>query len=122
MVAWAFRELREVTATLEVAGNRSFVTIARIDGWPVDPHINPMMRQHPSLKRLPAQIDSHHVHRFADNARLGVEAFAPYANLPVAAPTSDDLGSFRDFLRTVAAEFQIDGADKLQAPDWRVML
>jgi len=111
-----------VTATLEVAGNRSFVTIARVDGWPVDPHINPVMRQHPTLRRLPAQIDGDHVHRFTDNARLGVEAFAPYAKLPVAAPLPNDLGSFRDFLRTVAAEFNIDGADKLQAPDWRVML
>jgi len=121
IVAWAFRELREVTATLEVAGNRSFVTIARVDGWPVDPHINPV-RTHPALRRLPAQIDSHHVHRFVDNARLGVEAFAPFANLPIAVPTPNDLGSFRDFLRTVAAEFNIDGADRLQAPDWRVML
>jgi hypothetical protein len=89
------RRAGEVTATLEVAGNRSFVTIARVDGWPVDPHINPVMRQHPTLRRLPAQIDGDHVHRFTDNARLGVEAFAPYANLPVAAPLPNDLESVR---------------------------
>lgn len=122
ITAWAFRQLREVTATLEAEGNRSFVTIARLDGWPVDPHINPMRRNHPTLRHLPAQIDNHHVHRFADNARLGIEAFAPHANLPIAAPTPDDLGSFRDFLRTMAAEFHIDGADRIEPPDWRVML
>ena len=44
----------------------------------------------------------------------------PTCQLPPRLP--NDLGSFRDFLRTVAAEFNIDGADKLQAPDWRVML
>ena len=122
ILAWAFRQLREVTATLEVVGNRSFVTIARVDGWPVDPHINPVRRNHPTLKRLPAQIVGHHVHRFADNARLGLAAFTPNANLPIAAPTPDDLESFRDFLRTVAAEFHIDGAERLKPPDWRVML
>jgi hypothetical protein len=122
IVAWAFQQLREITATLEAEGNRSFVTIARLDGWPVDPHINPVRRNYPSLKQLPSQIAGHHVHRFADNARLGLEAFAPYANLPVAVPTPDDLESFRDFLRTVAAEFHIDGAENLKPPDWRVML
>jgi hypothetical protein len=32
--AWAYRRLYEVTATLEVVGGRSHVTIARVDGWP----------------------------------------------------------------------------------------
>jgi hypothetical protein len=36
--AWAYRRQRDVTATLEVVGGRSFVTISRIDAWPSDPH------------------------------------------------------------------------------------
>jgi hypothetical protein len=114
--------MHEVTATLEMEGGRSFVTIARLDAWPADPHINPVSRRKVGLSQLPAQIDGHHVHRFRDNARLGISAFAPHGNLPIAAPIPDDLKSFRDFLRSVSREFRIDGLDQIDPPDWQVMI
>jgi hypothetical protein len=40
LIAWPFRKEYDVTATLEVEGGRSFLTIARVDGWPPDPHVN----------------------------------------------------------------------------------
>jgi hypothetical protein len=98
-----------VTATLEVEGGRSFVTIARVDAWPPDPHVNALARRDPVLRRLPRIIEGHHAHRFADNARLGRRAFAPHANLPVAAPVRGKLRSFRDFARIVGEEFRIEG-------------
>jgi hypothetical protein len=36
LAAWPFRREYDVTATLEVEGGRTFVTIARVDGWPPD--------------------------------------------------------------------------------------
>jgi hypothetical protein len=122
LVAWAFRRLHEVTATLEVEGGRSFVTIARVDAWPADPHMNITARRHPALRHLPPTIDESHVHRFAENARLGRSAFGPEGNLPVAAPIPHDLRSFRDFLRTVSAEFRVDGLDEFDPPDWQVLI
>lgn len=123
MTAWAFKPRHDVTATLEVPGGHSFVTIARIDAWPSSPHMNSLKAlKHPALKSLPAQIDYCHVHRFSDNAHLGRAAFAPDGNLPVAASLPNPLGSFRDFLRTIAAEFRIDGAEDFEAPDWQEML
>ncbi|MBV8752471.1 MAG: hypothetical protein JO328_06395 [Hyphomicrobiales bacterium] len=122
IIAWAFRPLHEVTATLEIAGGRSFVTIARLDGWPANPHLNSMARKYSGLRHLPYQIDGDHVHRFSDNAKLGAWAFGPQANLPIAAPISGGLRSFRDFLRTLGAEFHIEGVEKIDPPDWQGML
>jgi hypothetical protein len=122
IIAWAFKRLHEVTATLEVQGGRSFVTIARLDAWPADPHMNLIARKHPAFRRYPVRIDGHHVHRFRDNAKLGLSAFAPQGNLPVAIGIPDSLGSFRDFLRILATEFRIDGVDEIDPPDWQVML
>jgi hypothetical protein len=119
LIAWPFRKEYDVTATLEVEGGRSFLTIARVDGWPPDPHVNGLARRHAALRHLPAIVEGHHVHRFLDNARLGREAFAPMGNLPVAAPLDDDLQSFRDFARIVEREFRIDGLSKLTPPDWQ---
>ena len=118
----AFCRETDVTATLEVPDHR-FVTIARVDAWPSDPHANTRARKVPALRHLPAIIEGHHVHRFADNVRLGREAFAPHGNLPVAAPIDQQLRSFRDFVRRVAAEFRIDGLDDFDPPDtWRMLL
>jgi hypothetical protein len=116
LTAWPFRKEYDVTATLEVEGGRSFVTIGRVDAWPSDPHINSIARKHSALRHLPAQIDGHHVHRFGDNALLGRGAFAPMSNLPVAAPIEDRLQSFRDFLRIVGREFRIDGLSEFTPP------
>jgi hypothetical protein len=122
LVAWAFRMQREVTATLEVPGGRSFVTIARVDAWPDDPHLNVQARKHSALRHLPAIVDGCHVHRFADNSILGRAAFGPVGNLPVAAPLPTRLQSFRDFLRTVAVEFVIEGIEMFDSPDWGELL
>jgi hypothetical protein len=120
--AWAFRRMHEVTATLEVPGNRKFVTVARVDAWPGDPHLNLKARQHQTLRHLPARIDGSHVHRFEDNARLGISAFAPYSNLPAAAPVAETLTSFRDFLRIVGTEFGINGLDQIDPPNWQELI
>jgi hypothetical protein len=120
--AWAFRRMSDVTATLEVPGNRSFVCIGRVDAWPSDGHMNLKARRHPALSHLPTEIQGCHVHRFADNARMGRAAFAPDGNLPVAVPIPNGLESFRDFMRTVGAEFVIAGLDQFDPPDWQVMI
>jgi hypothetical protein len=122
LTAWPFRKEYDVTATLEVEGGRSFVTIARIDGWPPDPHINVLARRHPALRHLPAIVEGHHVHRFVDNARLGLGSFAPLGNLPIAAPLDGSLQSFRDFARIVEREFRIDGLAKFTPPDWQRLI
>jgi hypothetical protein len=122
LTVWPFRKEYDVTATLEVEGGRSFVTIARVDGWPPDPHVNGAAKRHPALRHFPAIVEGHHVHRFLDNARLGRAAFAPMSNLPVAAPLGDALQSFRDFARTVEREFRIDGLSGLPPPDWQRLI
>lgn len=119
--AWAYRRMHEVTSTLEVSGHRRFVNIARLDAWPADPHFNLRTRQHPALRSYPAVVNGSHVHRFEDNARLGISAFAPYSNLPVAFPTAE-LTSFRDFLRIVETEFGIHGLSVIDPPNWQELI
>jgi hypothetical protein len=117
--AWAYRRHRDVTATLEVIGGRNFVTISRIDAWPSDPHHNSFKAlRKPGLKGFPGQISGCHVHRFDDNEKYGAEAFGagPEGNLPVASAFPIDLQSFRGFLRSVRAEFNIDGLDEYPGP------
>jgi hypothetical protein len=120
--AWAYRRMHEVTATLEVTGRRSFVTIARVDAWPADPHMNTLARKIPGLRNVPAVVDGSHVHPFRENARLGGKAFQPPFNLPVAIPVSEPLTSFRGFLRTVAKEFVIVGLEDFDPPPWQEYL
>jgi hypothetical protein len=122
LTASPFRREHNVSATLEVEGGRSFVTIGRIDAWPADPHVNGRARKHPALRHLPPMVEGHHIHRFADNASLGREAFAPTGNLPAAAPLEQSLQSFRDFLRIVQREFRIDGLEEFPPPDWRSLV
>jgi hypothetical protein len=119
LVAWPFRREYDLTATLEVPGGRGFVTIARVDCWPSSPHVNTLSRRHGALRHLPPIIESHHSHRFTDNARLGKAAFAPLGNLPAAAPLDETIGSFRDFVRVVRDEFGIAGIDQFGPPDWQ---
>ncbi len=119
LTAWAFRRHRDVTATLEVVGGRSFVTISRIDAWPSDPHHNSYKAmKRPGLKGIQGEISGCHVHRFDDNVKYGVEAFGagPEGNLPVAMAFPNDLQSFRDFLRSVEAEFNIGGLEGFSSP------
>lgn len=117
--AWAYRRHRDVTATLEVVGGRNFVTISRIDAWPSDPHHNSFKAlRKAGLRRFPTQIPGCHVHRFDDNQKYGAEAFGagPEGNLPVASAFPNDLQSFRDFLRSVRVEFNIEGLDEYPSP------
>lgn len=124
--AWAYRRQEDVTATLEVAGGRSFVTISRIDAWPSDPHQNSYkVLQTPGLKALPHSVAGCHVHRLDDNVRYGPEAFGsgPEGNLPVAAPFPNSLQSFREFLRSVGTEFNVDDLDEFPGPEtWQALV
>jgi hypothetical protein len=124
--AWAYRRHRDVTGTLEVVGGRSFVTISRIDAWPSDPHHNSFKAlKRPGLKAFPVEITGCHVHRFDDNAKYGGQAFGagPEGNLPVARAFPNDLQSFRDFLRSVADEFNIEGLDEFPSPpSWQGLI
>lgn len=116
---WAYRRHRDVTATLEVVGGRLFVTISRIDAWPSTPHQNSYKAlKKPGLKGYSGEILGCHVHRFDDNVKYGAEAFGagPEGNLPVAVAFPNDLQSFRDFLRSVGTEFNIDGLDEFPGP------
>jgi hypothetical protein len=123
IVAMAYRRELDVTALLEVPGARSFINIARVDCWPSGPHANTRTRRHSALRHLPPIISGHHIHRFADNARLGMEAFLPPNNLPVAGPIENAILSFRDFTRIVGQEFKIDGLDDIDPPQsWKMLL
>lgn len=117
--AWAYRRHQDVTATLEVVGGRSFVAISRVDAWPTAPHQNSFKAlKKPGLKGFAGEILGCHVHRFDDNVKYGAEAFGagPEGNLPVAAAFPNDLQSFRDFLRSVGTEFNIEGLDEFPGP------
>jgi hypothetical protein len=121
-----FRRNADVTATLEVLRGSRFVTIARVDAWPGDPHMNTQrVRNISGLKHLAALIQGSHVHRFSDNAKYGIDGFGPGldGNLPVAVGIPYKLASFRDFLHVVSEEFNISGLEEIQAPQsWQVIL
>jgi hypothetical protein len=117
IIAWPYRKLEDITAVLQVTGGRSFTVVARLDAWAPDPHLNVRARNYPGLGHLPPEVGQHHVHRFKDNAKLGLDAFGA-ENLPLAAQVTDRLESYRDFLRVVGAEFNIEGLDQLEPPDW----
>jgi hypothetical protein len=117
LTAWPYRKLEDLTAVLEIQGGRSFITIGRVDAWAPDGHMNVRARNYPGLGHLPPEVGQHHVHRFDDNAKLGIDAFGA-ENLPLAAPIADRLESFRDFLRVLSVEFNIHGLDQLKPPDW----
>jgi hypothetical protein len=122
VTAWAYHREREVTATLEVPSAR-MVTIGRVDAWPTAPHVNTAARGVSGLRRVPPIVEGHHVHPFPLNAALGPGAFEPQQNLPLAVPVEGELRSFRDFLRTVAHEFRIDGIKDIDPPgSWRLLI
>lgn len=117
--AWAYKRRTDVTAVLLAFGGRNFVAISRLDAWPTTPHSNGLKAlKKPGLKHLAADIAGCHVHRFDDNLKYGPEAFGPgpEGNLPVAVAFPNDLQSFRDFLRCVETEFNIDGLENFPGP------
>lgn len=116
ITAKPFNRNQEVTATLEVPGGRNGVTIARIDAWPLDPHGN-VNREHRKMLNVPALIVGSHSHRFDDNARIGMDAFLPSWNLPIARELDRNIQSFRQFLAVVETEFRITGLSDFPAPD-----
>jgi hypothetical protein len=126
LTAWAYKRHKDVTATLEVVGGRNFVTISRVDAWPSTPHHNSFK----VLKRLKGKglsevVSECHVHRFEDNEKYGPEAFGPgpEGNLPVAVAFPNALQSFREFLRSVGDEFNIDGLDDFPSPSgWQGLI
>src|SRR5665213_8778 len=69
LTAWPYRREYDITGTLEVPGGRSSIAIARVDGWPADPHLNLRARGHPGCGHIPLEINGHHVHRFDDNVK-----------------------------------------------------
>lgn len=71
---------------------------------------------------LEASIASCSVLCVCDNAKVGLAAFEPPGNLPVAIPLKEPLTSFRGFLRTVAEEFVIVGLDEFDPPAWQEYL
>ena len=121
ITAWPYRKLEDITAVLQVPGGRPFIAIARLDAWAPDPHLNVRARKYPGLGHLPREVGPHHVHRFEDNAKLGLDAFGA-ENLPLAAPIGDRLESYRDFMRVVGVEFNIEGLDQLEPPNWSSLI
>lgn len=119
---YAYRRLHESTAILEVGNGRQAVGIARVDGWPADPHMNGQARRSAKLSLVPPVVTGSHVHRFRDNARLGIKAFKPPGNLPVAVPLPEPLTGFRGFLRTVGREFNIVSLEEFDPPPWQEYL
>jgi hypothetical protein len=71
-----------------------------------------------TLRDLSSSNRGRSIHRFDDNAKYGAEAFGagPEGNLPVAEAFPNDLQSFRDFLRSVGTEFNIEGLDQFPSP------
>ena len=124
--AWAYQRQKDVTGTLEVVGGRNFVTISRVDAWPSTSHQNSYKAlKKPGLKGFPDELPGCHVHRLDDNVKYGAEAFGagPEGNLPVAAAFPNSLRSFRDFLRSVGTEFNIDGLDDFPSPpSWQGLI
>lgn len=115
LLAWRDRREHEVTATLEIEGGRRFVCLARVDAWPPDPHDNARRDICRRLGILPT-VDSHHVHRFQDNAILGFDGFAPLGNLPIARPIEGGNLSFRRFMEIVCLEFRVKGLEEFPPP------
>lgn len=122
ITAWPRERNFDVTATLEIEGGRGFITIARVDAWPPDPHDN---TRRDICRRLgiPVTVEEHHVHRFDDNACIGREAFHPFGNLPIARPISEATLSFKKFMAIVETEFRISGIrDFPSPPNWGALL
>ena len=114
LVAWRDRPHEDATALLQVEDD-GWVAISRLDCWPPSPHVNKYWRK---LGQA-SQIEGTHVHRCADNARLGRRAFKPHENLPSAVAVDSTPHSFRDMMELVEFHFNVDGAAQLPPPDWQ---
>jgi len=112
--AWTQRPMEDITATFEVLHQERWVCISRIDFSPPTPHPNIHWRKY----RLPPEVNGSHIHLYADNAKIGDEAFKPAANLPNASPLESEPKSFRDVVKEIERHFHISGLGELPPPDW----
>lgn len=112
---WANRPMTDLSSTLEILDGDQWICASRIDINPPGDHNNIQWR----ALQIPAEIRGSHIHHFADNAKLGLEAFAPIGNLPAARPVEMEPSSFREFARMIGATFVIDGVEVLDAPEWQ---
>ena len=114
ITAWPFLKCDDVTATLEILTDRGWINIARLDAWPRNLHRN--SREVARRSGVPTEVVGCHVHRFAENASFGPEAFTD--NLPVARPLDGVTRSFREFLAIVEREFCVEIGEFPAPPGW----
>jgi hypothetical protein len=90
----------------------------RVDVGRRRPSVNSAYRDHSGARNL--QRGCHLPFAMIGPGRY---AFEPQQNLPLAVPVEGELRSFRDFLRTVAHEFRIDGIKDIDPPgSWRLLI
>lgn len=114
LAAWAERYMEDMTTTLEVLYLERWVCISRIDFIPYAAHANKHWRRF----KLPAEVNGSHIHSCQNNAKLGLEAFTPRENLPVAMPLDQEPRSFREVLSVIEKEFGVSGLADLPPPEW----
>jgi hypothetical protein len=72
------------------------------------------------VQGLLPMVEGSHCHSLLDNTRLGIDAFRAAAGCPPAARPIDDFpASFRQRMRLVSAEFNIDGLVELPPPPYQ---
>lgn len=113
LAIWKHRPLEDITATFEVFSDERWTCISRIDFLPVSPHPNRYWRKF----GLEPEVKGSHIHGCEDNARLGMEAFAPIGNLPNARGLDKEPQSFRDICRSIEDLFVISGFE-VTTPEW----
>ncbi|MEN5248479.1 hypothetical protein [Brucella pseudintermedia] len=109
---WKERPNEDVTCTLEAADN-NWTCISRMDFWSNSPHTNLDWK---SVNGLPPRVGDTHYHRFKENKAIGSSSFKPNGNLRAAIEFDIEPKSFRDILRLIETEWNIEGASDLPLP------
>jgi hypothetical protein len=112
--AWSQLPLADVTVTFEVLDSDRWVCTSRIDFLPRSPHGNVRWRDFD----LEPVINGSHIHTCNDNSRLGLDAFTPTENLPIAVSLTAEPVSFRDMLATVETCYNVGGFGDITPPEW----
>lgn len=112
LMMWRLRPMEDMTAVLNTTYEGKPVCIARVDVRPTKPHTNTFWRRF----RAPPEINTSHLHPFAENASLGRRAFDPLGNLPHAIPLDAEPERLRDFLQVAERAFNVDGLASLPKP------
>jgi len=108
---------RDVVLQVEaLLGSRRWLHISRIEYKPLGGHLNPFSR-----RDVPRQIPPgvSHVHGFEDNAVLGLDAFSPTSNLPIARILDPSPTSLRGFLRSAGTMLAIPDFEHIDSPPWQ---